>query len=116
MGPSSELSSGSYAPGDTLDYFFERSVPDLFARLSLHFSFHYVNQNGSRRVICFDILESVLEIVRQGRSTTFTASLLELWCVNASGHICVEGTGENAVTKTRVNEFSDVERHRTLRP
>jgi hypothetical protein len=49
----------------------------------------------------------------------------KFWYVNASGHTYVEGTGENAVTKTRINAFSDVqgtacsveafvERHRTL--
>jgi hypothetical protein len=53
MSPSSELSSGSYGPGDTLEYFFERSVPDLLAPLALHFSFHFVNREvvGQRQRI-----------------------------------------------------------------
>jgi hypothetical protein len=30
--------------GGVVEYFFERSVPDLLARSALHFSFHYVNR------------------------------------------------------------------------
>jgi hypothetical protein len=57
---------------------------------------------------------SIVEIVRQEEHNIYRcvpkkgSPILEFWYVNASGHTYVEGTGENAVTKTRVNAFSDV--------
>jgi hypothetical protein len=130
LSPFSELSRGSSDPGDTLEYF--------FAHLALHFSFNSVDRGvadqrlrittghlhqdtwnrhcapgGAHNIYC--------RIPKKGNH------ILEFWYVNANGHTYMDGTGENDVSKTRVNAFSDVEgaacsveafveRHRTLPP
>jgi hypothetical protein len=106
----------------TVEYFFERSVPDMLAHLALHFSFDSINRGVADQRLRIttghlhrDTLESALEIVRQEEHNIYRRvpkkgnPILEFRCVNASGHTYVEGTGENAVTKTRVNAFSDVQ-------
>jgi hypothetical protein len=94
----------------------------MLTHLVLHFSSDSINRGVEDQRLRVttghlhrDTLESALEIVRQEEHNIHRRvpkkgnPQLVFWYVNASSHTYVEGTGENAVTKTRVNAFCEVE-------
>jgi hypothetical protein len=112
----------------TVEYFFERSVPDMLAHLDLNFSFDAISrgvENQQEKIklghIHRDIVEKALEYCRQDDKNIYRVKpnsklqnpTLVYWYVNSSAYFYLDGTDENAVTMARVSAFRDVQRKNT---
>jgi hypothetical protein len=106
----------------TVEHFFERSVPDMLTHLGTNFSFDKINRGVEDQrgqiTACHvhrDTLEKALAYCRQEESNVYmnpcgkrVDSIFSIWYVNASTHFYYED-GKNAITKSRVREFNDVQ-------
>jgi hypothetical protein len=108
----------------TMEYFFERSVPDMLAHLDLHFSFERISRGVEAQPelivqghIHRDTVEKAMEYCRQGEMNIYKVKTnvrlknpsIVTWFVNASSHFYLDGIDKNAVTKARINQFRDVQ-------
>jgi hypothetical protein len=108
----------------TVEYFFERSVPDMLAHLDPLFSFERISGGVEAQQelivqghIHRDTVEKAMEYCRQGEKNIYKVKTnvrlknpsFVTWFVNASSQFYLDGIDKNAVTKARINEFRDVQ-------